>query len=177
MTIELFLQLVGTVSGAMLTVSGLMLVNGLSFINQTKHWWVSDYRKLKEMTISGKLDVNELISQAAVYAQALKIPFLGITNWTDFIRKLNESQNNLECKREKIWKIWKYIVGCMGVSIISAGIGLLIQLTDDFKLVAVPSSAIFLIIGAIEFYRLAKGVYDVSKVASPTQVLLDSTNN
>jgi len=176
MTIESFLQLVGTVSGVIFSVSGLMLVNGLSFINQTKNWMTSDYRKLEEMITSGKLDVNKLISQATVSAHALDIPF-GITNWTDFLGKLKESQSTLEKIRQEIWKTWKHILGYMAISIISAGLGLLIPFNDDFKLlVLVPSSAVSLIFGVLEFYHLAKGVYEVSKIVSPTQILLDRAN-
>lgn len=172
MTIETFLQLVGTVSGVIFSVSGLMLVNGLSFINQIKNWVISDYRKLEEIIISGKLDVNEIVTEAATSAHVRNIPY-GISNWTDFLEKLKGSQGTLEKIRLEIWKTWKHIFGYMACSITSAGFGLLIPLNDDFKLfVIVPISAVSLILGAIEFYHLAKGIRKVSEVATPPLIIL-----
>jgi hypothetical protein len=161
MTFTYLLQLIGAVSGIIFSVSGLMLVNGLNFLNNTKNGINSYYRELSFMLLNDKINPDELIHQLASYDKGLEGE-----SWVSLHGHVMESNKKLGKIRDIVWSKWKSVALVTSFSTLIAGIGLL-MFNDDVLGFFTLISGMSLIFGVVELYYLIDSVYTISTLTIP----------
>ena len=162
MNLTPLLQLVGGVSGVLLSVSAVMLINGLSYLNQSRSSLNSIVRDLSMETSS------QGISRDAVVKEAVERYDSSLTGekWSDVANAIKTTEGKLEDIRKVMWSTWRLEFVFTVLSLFMAGVGLVsVGLVDDATQVMFTAiSIIGLVTGVFLLYLLAYNAHILSKI-------------